>query len=1498
MLPGAGSGGTWAQDGYNVLGAGNPYIGGGTDFDLFGDDPLLDPSGAVPGYYFFSYDDGCNPPQQVILYINDPVDAGDDVDLDWCLGTSIPYDLNDYITGDTGGTWILSPLSDPLPGGQTIDDVAPVGNTENLADGLPNTYVFLYQVTAATPSGFEQADCGTCVSVATVTIRFIPAFNPGDGDVFIVIPETEGTFNLYDVLTGTPDSSGAWNQVSGEDTVTPGGGYFGTINLDSVAGCHYVFRYAGGFIDSEGGNCEAEFFVDITIIRDFSLTIDAGETVLNAEYENCDSPTFEWFKLNVATNEWDSLGVTTQDYTMSSPVDGDEFKVVLTCGDCTQEAIHVYTSNVCANNPCFDIIHNETTDCLSVVNNGTNTSPVSTDVIQWKKDGGLYATYTGPICGCDFYEYLNVVPYCLVVGANIRVGYSSFTACPTRVVGRVYVEYGDGTDEVHTGTNITADYVQWTPAQWIAKGRTAVFRIRCLTPIGYIFKMVQFTYTGSGGLTCSDVTYAHLNYPKLYYKIWFKRTVDYSDTCATVICENFFEIDNGCLLEAFLTTANISNPPIYTGPGIAASAFNASGSQTYAWYKNGVLLAGETLTYIPTTYGNGVYTVVVTDIGCTATDTLVLSSGCTIGVSVQLSGTTLTATVSGCGASPITYQWAFWTGSAWSNLGTASTQAVTVSGQYRVLATCGGCTAEFTYTYTVPCSISVEIVVTGNNLQAVPSGCTGAEEYLWQVWNGSGWDDLDSTDFWDVTVDGLYRVVLTCDGCTAIAQYNFVTSCASSVTISISGGPINPTMTANPSGCVGAPTYQWHRFFGGVWTALGTASTEIANVANRTYRVTMVCDGCTSYDYYYYTGCSTTVAITLTGGGTTLTATPTSCGGTASYVWEISLNGGASWAVIAPTTATITPAQSGLYRVTLTCSGTGCTAQDTETFTFPCATTLSLNYALGTLTATTGGCAGVLAIYWQYSPNYDPLSGGCTGWTQVATGVTSYVPTVTGCYRVVTTCDGSCFQERTLYVVIANPCAGITMSITPGIGKVSWGTLNLSGVPMTNYLISWRTSPGDVEVFQSGAGSYYNALTMYPHPSSNIPLPVGAYYPYILFSDAGDDLDCLPVFNVDAVVCGTDYGLTYSGPGGVAATQSVSVAVDAGTGYIKIGIQTQTVADKVQVRYNSVIIFDSGNITTGFAYQMFVVPITFVPSQNYAEVIVTNSTPAQQTNFRLYINCCTTLSSCPLVLDTTAITAALNTSCGCVFTNVPTYQNFYPDLFSSLCQNVDSYAASYLMQAGGCGVSYLPGANLVCVDCGSTVVSKPIGIVGVRIVIPFPCSTRYASIKARLLSITDPDTFVDIQFKNSACVGDGSFTTVKIWPAHGTMTFDDVTRTIQYNMAAVNPYTNTCTDCETLLYTAYENYLNLYSNPGNPVFGTFQSIYSDRAVTAAPLATADIFFNEIIVSDCGTTERRYKIDYRNDDCPCASWQLWEDVTLTGLYTTLISQAAGWGGSCP
>jgi len=237
----------------------------------------------------------------------------DDVELTWCT-TSIPYDLNDYITGDAGGTWLLSPLSDPLPGGQTIDDVAPTGVVENLSDNSNHIFVFLYQVQAAVPSGFEQADCAACISVATITITTTTPFLIGNGDVFVVIPDNNGDFNLYDYLEGEVDTSGAWEQVIGDSVVVPGDGYLGSVNLDAVDGCHYRFRYHGGFIDDLGGDCRNEAFVDITIIRDFELEITQVGDVLTANYTGCPTPEFEWF---IDTGGgFVTTGETTQDYTV------------------------------------------------------------------------------------------------------------------------------------------------------------------------------------------------------------------------------------------------------------------------------------------------------------------------------------------------------------------------------------------------------------------------------------------------------------------------------------------------------------------------------------------------------------------------------------------------------------------------------------------------------------------------------------------------------------------------------------------------------------------------------------------------------------------------------------------------------------------------------------------------------------------------------------------------------------------------------------------------------------------------------------------------------------------------------------------------------------------------------------------------------------------------------------------------------------------------------
>lgn len=1496
LLPNSAPGGTWTLDGFNTTGIGDPYTGGGSTFNLSGDDPLIDANGATPGYYFFLYDDGCNPPQLAVLNITTGADAGDSIEVDWCIGSQA-YDLDSYVTGDTGGVWSLSPDSDPI--GVPVEFVLPTGDIETLSDNTPGTWIFLYTVTSPPPDGFTQQNCESCVSQMTVTFRVHAAFQTGDSDTFITIDDSHGSFNLYDLIVGIADQTGAWTQTAGIDSPAITGGYLGTINLDAAAGCHYRFEYSGELycIDGGGDPFNPVHFIDIIVIRDYSLTITQVGDTLNSSQSGCSSPSYEWFILNQTTNEFDSLGITTNSLDVSAYSDGDEFKLVMNCGDCTEEASFVITGSVCANTPCFDIARNETTDCLTVTNTGTNTSPVSSDVLEWKKDGGLYAPYTGAICGCDFYEFLEVTPYCLAVGANIRVGYSSFSACPTREITRVVIEYGDGTTTTTNSSSIPSYFVDLTPAQWIAKGRSATFRIRILTPIGYIFKKVQFNYTGAGTVvTCSDITYYHLNYPKIYYKIWFRRTVQYSDVCPDVVCESFYEVNNGCLLEVYLNTGNVSDPPTYTGTAVVASTFNGSGISTFVWKLNGSVVPGETKFYIPTTYGNGVYEVIVTNGGCTATDTFVLQTGCSIAVSINISGTNLIASVTGCGASPITYQWYRWTGSTWTALGTSSSQAASQNGLYRVVATCGSCTAEGTINYSVACTSSVTISVAGSLLTAIPSSCSGSPTYIWQLFSGSTWTTVGTGSTYTVSADGLYRVQMTCNGCISFAQYNFVSACAVSVSISVAGLPINPTLTALPSGCSGGVTYLWERWTGSTWTTVGTSSSVVASVAGSSYRVTITCSGCTAQASYFYTGCSQTVSITLTGGGTTLTAFPSGCSGGVTYLWEISLNGGSTWATLSGTGSVITPSQAGLYRVTISCDG--CTAQDSYTYAPACSPTLSLAYSSGLLTATTGGTCSGFAIIWQYSPNYNPTTGGCTGWTQVASGVYTYMPTVTGCYRVVTTCGGVCLLEQTLYITIANPCQGITLQVNPGQGVVGWDVLKLNGSPMTNYLISWRDSGTNVEVFKSGKGTYYNAATMYAHPATGVPMEAGTYYPYILNSDAGNNLDCLPDFTVQAIQCGSSpFFLQYNGAGGVAASQFMSLAVNNSFSYIKIGFQSQTVADRLEVWYNGVQIFDSGNVATGFEFVMYAIPFTYVSGVNQAQIKVTNSTPAQNTSFLLYVGCCTALTSCPITLDTNTVTASLNANtCGCQFQIAPTWLNFYPELWNDLCINMDNYDSITYASTGGCGYSYLPNGNYTCSDYAITT-SKPIGVVGIKIQFPFAAAARYASIKARLQGVSNPNQYVEIQLKATTCAADGGVNSIRIFPLSGTLIFNDVTREITYEMGSSNPFTTSCVGCQLILHQIWDTFHSLYSSSGSYTFGTFQAIVLDRTVTTAAISVQNITFNELLDTDCGVVERRYRITYRDSGCPCQSWELYEDTDLNGSYETLRQQAAGWTGVC-
>lgn len=1474
MLSGSAAGGTWTKIGYNATTPNGTFGAGGSSLPLGGDDPLINPADIIAGYYLLSYSDGCNAPQNVIYWSQDSVTAGTPNALTYCVNDGIVVNLFDALTGeDTGGVWSISPNSDPFPNNAFNQN----NGTLDLGQlgGNYGEFKFNYVVTAQVNSDFESLFCEFCQSIQEVTINILPSFQAGN-DTTTVISLSNGSFNLFDKITGSKDTDGIWTQLSGS-SVPIGGSYLGTVNLDAISGCSFSFKYSGG-----AGNCYDESIAIINKNANWNLSIATSGNTLTANHNSCGygSMTYQWFK-NTGSG-FISMGLTTQSISTTGTA---TYKVIITCNGCSQEATKHHTQ-VCNNNPCFAFNYDSVNDQLTLVNNGTNNSPVGSDVLQWKQDGGNYATYTGAISGCNLREFLDVTPFCTIFSGMIRVGYSSFTACAGRTISQVFVEYGDGTTETHSGS-LSSDYVQWTPSQWQTKGNSATFRIRTSTPLGYIFKKIKFTYDGSGTLSCTNMTTTHINYPKLYYKIWGKRTVQYTDGCPTIVCESFYQKDNGCILDVVLNNCTTSGG----ASAVCANVFNCGGTATYQWKRNGTVLTGETNSYCPISYGNGTYEVIVTCNGCVATDTIVVQPPCSMEVYITQSGTTLTANVFNCSGTK-TYQWYKKVAGVWTIIGSNSpTLTTTGNGDYKVNVTCvaTGCVKEAEYTYYQSCSVTVNITVSGNVLTAVPTGCTGAITYTWQKWNGTAWVNVGTnSNTYTVTETATYKVVVDCDGCQAEKQIYHQMPCGVGVTIGVTGSGASQTLTANVTGCGTSPiTYLWERWNGTAWVFFASTQTITVTIPS-TYRITATCNGCPAIATYDFTGCS--VSVTIGVSGNTLAANPSGCTGSITYTWSLSTDGGVTFSYYG-SGQVITANQSGIYKVTISCNG--CTALAQVTYTNPCNSNVTLNYTAPTLTATITGCPSPQSIVWQYSSNYNPSQGGCSGWTQIATGVTSIVPTQTGCYRCTILCNGSCPNEAMLYIVIANPCDNVTMIVNPQIGKLSFDKLKKNGVIVTNYLISWRNS-SNVEIFKSGAGSFFNSNTMYPHPSSNIPMQYGTYKPFILNSDFGSNLDCLPNFSVPAIVCGTTYNNSYNGAGGIAASQTMSVNVNASTGYIKIGFRTYTVADKVQVKYNGSIIFDSGNVVTGYDYRLYVVPITYVSGQNYADVIVTNSTPSLTTKWDIKINCCNPKTPCPVNLVLPNVTADLGQFCECNFNTPTTFANF-DDLFNNLCLTVDEYKPSPIQTTGGCG-AYAVSSDYNCLDCSDIITTK-VGTSGISIQFPNSCSTRYFAVKSRIQAITNNKQYCEITLKKVICASDGAKNNLVIFPTYGSVTFNDATFTITYLMAASNPFSNSCTNCDVWLYDLWNTFNAIYSNASSSIFGIHKAIDYDRTMAPAVVNVSELEFEEKIVSECGTKIRKYKISYRNNNCPCQSWELYEDVDLNGSYETLRQQAAGWTGIC-
>lgn len=1477
LLPGAANGGTWNYIGWNANDrngawttppSGNPSI--------IGSNPQIDTDTWDVGYHYLSYDDGCNDLQFVKYWKKDFSEAGTGTDASVCRETSPVVDLNGQLTGNDLGNWSVSGAGLQPPSG-SFDSVA--GTFTLSPTTPPGDYIFIFtaEFDESDPD-FTFLNCKVCTDTEQITITVTDACDAGVGGNF-GISAAEGSFNLYDLLSGTPEQGITWTQIAGTiATIT--GGYLGTVDLDALSGCYWEFR-----ADCGSGDCADSSTIIITRQPTHNPTISEtnGGVDLTVTHGACPNASYEWF-YNDGSGDI-SIG-TTQ--TITKQGIGD-YTVVVECDNqCVQSGVWTELPQSCDNSSSFVINFDESTECIDVTvdDSGIN-SPIATDTWEYRVDNGAWQAAVFPICGCDIREFFDVNAYCQTSGGNITLGYNTPNHCfdPNTEVDRLWIEWGDGTQSNYTGF-LDAFQISVSPSDFLNVYNNSIkFIIRLDTPLGDLFLEIQFSYTGNGSTAdCADVTVTKLNAPVIYKDIEIRRIVTFSDGCPAIELVNDWQTPPNCLPYVRLNLTSGSGGTNL----ITATPYNMGGcswNPTYEWYLDGVLLAGETSQDVNrNTYGYGVYTVIITCDGCTATDTLVWQLSCDAAVYIEETvGGDLTAVVSGCGANPVTYEWEFWDGSQWVAAGSTQTITPTNNGLYKVEIECNGCNAVNTYFFDGTCTVGVTIANnTGTLLETTVTGCSGTVTYEWFEWDGTSFVSLGiTTADYDPGQNGTYGVNVTCGNCTDFASITLACNVTASITDNGNG-----SYTGNLSGCGGAAiTWLWeYSTNGGTTWSTYSSSQTISGLAAGLYRLTGTCGNCSDEALLTISGCSLT-SVTITQNGSTLEGNQSGCTSAVTWLWEFW--NGSSWTFYG-NTQNVTANQNGDYRLTGTCGNDpNCQLQDTVTYSGSCTNSVSLSYDSGTntITASTSGCSGVETISWAYSPNGSaPNNCPGGGWINITSGVYSIVANNgSGCYRAIIFCDGVCPKAATIYVDAPNDCAGLSLTFnSPSANELSFGELEDGGVVVTNYLIKWVDS-NDVEVFRSAAGSFYDSNLHYPHPSTGILIPGGEIRPIIIDSDVGTDLDCFNAIVVDSYGCqNTLSGISYYGLGGADATTEITFEVDGSTDSVLIGFRGYNVADKVEVIYDGVTILDTGNQSNRF-WKYWRVSYTYVPGQNEMTIRVTNSDPTEITRYDLYAKCCDG-GTCPPSIPNPTINF-FDFECSCVVSAVSFGQSF----LRNLCLGVTSYSGSgsnNWQKQAPITQSIIETLSLTCND-GTASISTNTSTG--TVVLP---SGTYAEVKTALQTYATTDRFILVILTDgTGCSSDANTFSLALPTKNVTYSFDDPTNTITLTIGT-NPYSDA--DPCNLAGKQHGRWNRILNQSFTGGSAKAANVYE---LTTGVLNNQEDTFTITLVSECGTEERDFKITWADVNCPCQSWQIREDTNGDGTYDTLIEENPNWGGVC-
>lgn len=645
---------------------------------------------------------------------------------------------------------------------------------------------------------------------------------------------------------------------------------------------------------------------------------ESGTTLLSSSITN-PAYTYQWYRNNTVIT-----GANASSYTADS--EGD-YHVVIANGTCTSQSniLNVITDSITVTStaPAIDIILPGQTKVLTV------TTDADSPVYSWTKDGAPITGTTATTSVTEAGEY--VVAVTQTAGCNVTEEHTFILDYPTGFSVAIAPSTGySACTSTSTTLGITSFTAQ-TPSGTVT-----------MSDLGYAY---QWYLNGApvAGATSQTLVVSDASQNGEY-----SLSITMPDVAMIV--------SNDVMINLAIPAVTISSgSTLCEGGTVELSSNLPTGTYTYQWYKNNIVIPGATAaTYTADSAGN--YQLTVTGGSCLAqSNVLVLVvSGISISSTspnpdIILPGQTKTLTVSTNAGGP---QYS-WTRDGAPFAGTTATATTTQDGEYTVEVTQTiGCAAVEDYTFILeyptgftitivpngtytPCTSSSATLHIGSFTAQTPSGDIPMTDlgynYQWYL-NGSPIAGAtgQSLSLSAGNENGDYSVSVTMPDFTPVFS-NTVTINLGMPAVTISNNSVlcEGSTVLFSSNITGAGyTYQWYK--DDIAIAGETASTYVADEAG-SYQLEITSGACTVESNIIaltVTGITVTTTtptpdIVLPGQSKTLTVTTNAV----SPVFEWRRNG----ILLPETSASLTTTQDGTYEVLVT-QTSGCNATATQTF--------------------------------------------------------------------------------------------------------------------------------------------------------------------------------------------------------------------------------------------------------------------------------------------------------------------------------------------------------------------------------------------------------------------------------------------------------------------------------------------------------------------------------------------------------------------------------------